>query len=457
MNQASVSFFSRLDRWWFFPVLCALLLAPHFYRAPTDANPRRLALPGVFSGDEPHYLVALHSLLDDRDFDLKNNYDAARRGGLQAGRRFAGQPLDHHAGYYVGDRFVGWPGVFDVKATPRDDGRVFHYAPGVEAPELADRPEYSIHPPGLPLLLATVLRPWRASPRLEAYALLTTWIVTCVGAGLFRQLLVQFGASRGRANALTALLCLATPVWHYDRTLFCEPYLLTCATAGFYAVLATPPTSLRGPLIGGLVLAIGLLMKPPFALLAVPLGIHLLTRRRHAAVALFGAPLLIAAVAILVYNQKFFGSIWHAPQPWRSGNLLTGLIGQLFDREKGLLLLAPVVMIPLLAWPYFIKRAGRPAVVVLAGIVPYFLLMALWRNWDGGFCYGPRLIVPLLPLLFLPLAVCPVEFGKTALGACVRWSAGLVVAYSFAVSLGSVVFFTRYWNGIPWHFLLGGG
>ena len=47
----------------------------------------QIRVPDVQSGDEPHYLVMIHSLLDDRDLDLANNYRAAHRGGW---RRAAG-------------------------------------------------------------------------------------------------------------------------------------------------------------------------------------------------------------------------------------------------------------------------------------------------------------------------------------------------------------------------------
>lgn len=445
--------FSKLDRPWFFPVLCALLLAPHFFHSPPNV-PDYVAwcLPTVNSGDEPHYLVALRSLLDDGDFNLTNNYDAARRGGAQAGKRLAGQFVYHHTGYYAGDRFTGWEGVFDARSPSVDDGKSFHYLPGPEAPELSHLPEYSIHPPGLPLFLAAVLWPWRHSERLESYALFTTCIVTCLGAWFFGKLLGDFGASRSWANAVTALLYLATPAWHYGRTLYCEPYLLACATMGYYGVLGAPRFRLVAPLLGGLAVAIGLLMKPAFALLGLPLGIYLLIERRYAAAWLFGIPIVAATIATLVYQRVCFGSVWDAPQPWISGNIVTGVAGLLFDQRKGLFLLAPVVVLPLVAWPLFLKTGGPRAAVVLAGIVPYFVLIGFWKHWHSGYCYGPRLIVPLLPLMFLPLAVVTTEFIRAR---WLRMGSVLLVAWAFVVNLGSVLFFRLFWDGIPWRYIFG--
>ena len=58
--------------------------------------------------------------------------------------------------------------------------------------------------------------------------------------------------------------------------------------------------------------------------------------------------------------------------------------------------------------------------------------------------------MPVLPLLFLALAVEPwPEIPATRR----RWltlGLGLLVACSFLINLGSVIFFRMYWTGIPW-------
>ena len=84
-------------------------------------KPFSLGLPGVLSGDEPHYLVLINSVISDGDFDLANNYQDVHRGGLQAGRKFAGAPLDHHVNWYEDDQLVKWWQAYEMDAERWDE------------------------------------------------------------------------------------------------------------------------------------------------------------------------------------------------------------------------------------------------------------------------------------------------------------------------------------------------
>jgi hypothetical protein len=62
--------------------IAAAILAPLCLSGPIPGSSRDLdfCLPRIHSGDEPHYLVTLHSLLIDGDLDVSNNYDAVHKG-----------------------------------------------------------------------------------------------------------------------------------------------------------------------------------------------------------------------------------------------------------------------------------------------------------------------------------------------------------------------------------------
>ncbi len=84
-----------------------------------------------------------------------------------------------------------------------------------------------------------------------------------------------------------------------------------------------------------------------------------------------------------------------------AGELSTGLFGLLLSPGKGLLFYAP----PLVLAGLGIVRAWQKErrLTVLVGLVAAVvtLISAKYPVWHGGYCYGPRYLVPLVPLLFL--------------------------------------------------------
>ncbi len=75
---------SRLTLGWGIACLALLILAPLCVSRCVQ-KPFSLGLPAVDTGDEPHYLVMINSVISDGDFDLANNYRNVHLGGTQAG------------------------------------------------------------------------------------------------------------------------------------------------------------------------------------------------------------------------------------------------------------------------------------------------------------------------------------------------------------------------------------
>jgi hypothetical protein len=84
--------------------------------------------------------------------------------------------------------------------------------------------------------------------------------------------------------------------------------------------------------------------------------------------------------------------------PFSPGNVVTGSLGLLFDRERGLVAYAPVYLILPACWALSWKR-------YCAWIIPVmtlFLPMAAFSVWSAGFSPAARYVVPLVPLLIAP-------------------------------------------------------
>ncbi len=146
--------------------------------------------------------------------------------------------------------------------------------------------------------------------------------------------------------------------------------------------------------------------------------------------ALAGAagPLLLLAL----YDAFVFGA------PWRTGYAVqwsdfglqggAGLLGVLLSPTRGLLPYVPWAPLAILGLALGARR-DRLAGLALAAVAAILAVHALWIDWAGGWCFGPRLVCDATPLLALglqPLLSVPHR----------RWSLpALVAAGLFAASL----------------------
>lgn len=437
-----MTFSLALQRFSPWPMLLALLLLDPLAMSLTLDGTGRMEVswPRVRSGDEPHYLVMVHSLLNDGDLDVANNYGSVHSGSGEAGAYFAGSALDHHVVWYHGDHLQTWWRVFenDPARWQRDAlGRPLP-TPRNDVPLVLPEHEYSWHPPGMPLLLCGLMQPLRGTSWIEPGALCCSALAVVTAMFAFRMLIDPYATNSNVLWMSTLVAFLGTPTWHYGRTLFCEPYLLACAVAAYALALRRSAFLLAGALI-----ALGILMKPPFALLAIPLAADAFRAGAPRHIWRLLTPIVLSVAAILALNLSMHGSCFKSPIQWESGSILRGSAGLLFSHDHGLLPFAPAVAMVAAAWPCFFRSHRRDATVLLSGVCLYFCLMAAWISWKGSTCYGPRMIVPAIPLMFAALPFVPQckwwrnrAAKVAAIGAC-----GCSVAIN---ALGAI------WHGCVW-------
>jgi hypothetical protein len=158
------------------------------------------------------------------------------------------------------------------------------------------------------------------------------------------------------------------------------------------------------------------------------------------------APLLALA---LWHNRLKTGSIWDTGyqinQGVFSGDLLPGLHGFLLAPGKNLFLHSPPLL--LLLVPAALRTAWqrqRGSTALLGGL---FLVGLLWnakfRSWHGDYCWGPRHLVPFIPLallLLVPWLPAALHRGRQRLR---RWLLALLLASGLVVQLIGASF---YWD-----------
>src|SRR6185503_4969652 len=160
----------------------------------------------------------------------------------------------------------------------------------------------------------------------------------------------------------------------------------------------------RGTGAAAFALAAAVFMRPTNVLLAIPLAAVLLQRTAGAGRSLlaWSAPPLAALAA---YNTWHFGTPWSSGRdatltaPWWSADPLAGLAGLLLSPGRGLFVYSPVLILGVAGLAAGWRR-GRPLFAPAAAGVALFVAACAFRQvWWGGYCYGPRMLADLAPLL----------------------------------------------------------
>ena len=221
-----------------------------------------------------------------------------------------------------------------------------------------------------------------------------------------------------RTAVLAALmLALGTSVFAYSAWFFSEPLaaaLLLGAALTLFASGEQGSTALAA--VAGVLLGMTVWVRPAH-IIAVPmffLALLLRDRKKSIVPALtLGAIVALFGGAYLLRNQIYFGNPMDFGYPVVAEGdkhlnsfetpLATGLYGFLLSPGKSIFLFAPLL---LLAIPGVFKLAKRNiGLAIVAGGTPliYLLFFARYTQWEGGYCVGPRYLVPAIALLCLGL------------------------------------------------------
>lgn len=303
----------------------------------------------------------------------------------------------------------------------------------------AFRSHYGIFP-SLLLLPFTAL-PWAVRHVLGAAGLdagiALAWTTgTLLAVVAFRRLarVVAPGSSPWWAPAFLA----STFLWAYAADSFFETFAaagLACAAAAILEGEVRP--GLSPSLVAALAFAGAALLKPVLWITAPAfvLGAALAWRGREGAVrrlVAFGALLASGLAAGWAASVLRFGggeNFGYGDEALRfTTPLLAGLFGLVLSPGRGLLVYAPLALVGLAR---VFLRGVPPAVTALCGGAPLLLVVtaARFEGWHGGSAWGPRHLLPVLPLLVVPALLASRRAAWTAAAAGTAVNAlGVVVA-----------------------------
>jgi hypothetical protein len=277
-------------------------------------------------------------------------------------------------------------------------------------------------------------------------------VVAALGALLYL-LALRLGYAPPAALATALVAAFASPLWHYSKDLFAEPLaglgLVVFALAVERAARRASGAAERlAAAAAGAGLGLSVAAKMPLLALLPAALVAAAWRWRRAGAAriaallvAFGAGLALLLLVPAAWNLARFGD------PWTSGYgselrawttpAATGLAGLLVSPGRGLLPHFPFLLVAMAATPFAWRHSPEWTVFAWAGLGTLLALYCRWHGWDGGWAWGPRFLVPLLP--FLTLLGAPLFAPRGEVRRPLRLLGGIVVALSAWVALSGTI------------------
>jgi len=241
------------------------------------------------------------------------------------------------------------------------------------------------------------------------------WLITVFTCGvtgaLIPVLLFIHGRRKAGASPLGALgvalaVAFGTIVFPYSTMLFAH------VPAAMFLLLALVLLDER-PLLAGVAAGIA----GACYYVSIPVALILLigawVRNGPRAALRFGLGGIPFGILLLLYQFLNFGSPFVTATEVSTGFVEKGLLfgvlrlptldalwGLTFDDYRGLFFISPVL---LLAFVGMFRMTRRDLALLLPIVVFYFVAIASFNQWHGGWAFGPRYILPVVPLLAIPM------------------------------------------------------
>ncbi|HEV3218050.1 MAG TPA: hypothetical protein VGZ27_20150 [Vicinamibacterales bacterium] len=360
------------------------------------------------NGDEPHYLIITQSLLEDRDLQIENNH-------LQR----------------------------DYRA----------YSTTTLKPDYRARGKngaiYSIHAPGLPLLVAPFFAAFGYHGVVGALLALSAF-----ASGLAWYVAWQVTRNQAASWFGWAGVSLSVPYFFLTGTVFPDGPAAALVLAGIVPLVSARARQPRWLFAVGAALAMLPWLHSRFAILAACCALVVAGRllSEHGRAKRLAALVTVPAVSAVGW-LCFFQIIYGTPNPsapyggtleTAAGNIVRGAPGLLFDQQFGLLPNAPIYLCAFAGLAVMLWRGPRRlAVELLIVTLPYFVVVTFFYMWWGGTSAPARFLVPLTLVLAIPTATWFADIrgaAARAFGVGALFTSVLITATMTWVARGELVF-----------------
>ncbi|MBT5378214.1 MAG: hypothetical protein HOK49_15080 [Opitutae bacterium] len=233
----------------------------------------------------------------------------------------------------------------------------------------------------------------------------------------FHKICIILGAKTRGATLATLILAIGTFFWKYTVTDYSEiTQLFFLLGTAYYLLRGKGNDSVKASMMFSCLL----LLKVVNIIIWGPCALYLILR--HGGVnkesfhhlIRFGSIVFLTGLGLLLYNHLRFGT------PWETGYSISGanftlanfkrdFLDYFISPQRGVFAFNPVLLVPLAFWPALYKAKRNEAIFLISTIVLWFLLMASWVSYQGGWSWGNRLLLPIIPFLLIPVSLMKIK------------------------------------------------
>lgn len=257
--------------------------------------------------------------------------------------------------------------------------------------------------------------------------LVTSGVLTALLAVVVYAFSLRLGATHAAGVVLGLAYGLGTPALVYATLFYGHQASACCTFTSFFLLYRAAHegrSNVWNMLLAGLLAGFSVVVEYQTAVISAVLGLYVIVAiRRVRLVLVFGGAGVLASALLAAYNYRAFGdpldlgythevsrqfsAIHSSSNPlglrlprWEEAREV--LSGILWGPFRGLSFYAPVLLAaPLGLVALLARRFWGVALVAVAAVGWMLFLNVSYPLWQGGWCTGPRLIVPAIPFATL--------------------------------------------------------
>lgn len=258
--------------------------------------------------------------------------------------------------------------------------------------------------------------------------------------------------------------CFATYLWNYLRAQSSEIFQILFFTACIYHFIRfyRSGKEWRHLALSACLAGLLTLTKSYYALLFPLLGLFAFKRTSGAKltqlITCLALPAAVSLSILMAVQWHQFGSPSELGySQWKHGDIthdhmsLSSVIpafkGFFIDPSMSIFTHFPILLLALFGFRRFWKLHRAEYIFILTVFILFLIFLSTFSNWSGQYCYGPRYLIFILPVLCLPLVSTTDEIFEKPLNlksACITAILIVTIAWSAALQnrVNSLPFFS---------------